>query len=164
MWDEVKALVAKAAPLASTLLGGPAETAVGAMIASALGVENEPDAITSAIKNDPESAIKLRQMEIDNQLELKRLTLRYAELQMQENANAREMQVEALSRMIGSASDSYITWLVSGASTRSTWHAERSGRYVAGRAASHGRQTAARAGTACAGYARNGREGGQIRK
>jgi hypothetical protein len=60
--------------MAGALLGGPAGGAVGAMIASALGVDKNPDSVAKAIRADPQAAIKLRQ--IESQLEQTRLEVR----------------------------------------------------------------------------------------
>lgn len=64
-WDKVKKAVGKVAPLVGAAInpaiGGP----VGAMVAAALGVESEPDAVENAIKNDPNAALKL--VELQNQ-------------------------------------------------------------------------------------------------
>jgi len=73
-WDSIKDTVGSVAPIAGSLLGGPAGSAVGSMIASALGVSNTPDAVAAAIKSDPQAAIKIRQIEA--QLEQTRLEVR----------------------------------------------------------------------------------------
>ena len=74
VWDNIKDTVGSVAPIAGSLLGGPAGSAVGSMIASALGVSNTPDAVAAAIKSDPQAAIKIRQIEA--QLEQTRLEVR----------------------------------------------------------------------------------------
>jgi len=74
VWDSIKDTVGSVAPIAGSLLGGPAGSAVGSMVASALGVSNTPDAVAAAIKSDPQAAIKIRQIEA--QLEQTRLEVR----------------------------------------------------------------------------------------
>jgi len=74
VWDSIKDTVGSVAPIAGSLLGGPAGSAVGSMVASALGVSNTPDAVANAIKTDPQAAIKIRQIEA--QLEQTRLEVR----------------------------------------------------------------------------------------
>ena len=74
VWDSIKDTVGSVAPIAGSLLGGPAGSAVGSMIASALGVSSTPDAVAAAIKSDPQAAIKIRQIEA--QLEQTRLEVR----------------------------------------------------------------------------------------
>ena len=73
-WESIKDTVASIAPMAGTLLGGPAGGAVGGLIASALGVKNDPDEVARAIQSDPQAALKLRQVEM--QLEQTRLEVR----------------------------------------------------------------------------------------
>jgi len=73
-WDSIKDTVAKVAPVAGSLLGGPAGGAVGGLIASALGVDNDPDKVAAAINADPQAALKLKQVEM--QLEQTRLEAR----------------------------------------------------------------------------------------
>ena len=73
-WDKIKDVVGSVAPVAGSMLGGPAGGAVGSMLASALGVDNTPDAVADAIKTDPQAAIKIRQIEA--QLEQTRLEVR----------------------------------------------------------------------------------------
>jgi len=74
VWDSIKDTVGSVAPIAGSLLGGPAGGAVGSMLASALGVDNTPDAVAAAIKSDPQAAVKIR--EIEAQLEQTRLEVR----------------------------------------------------------------------------------------
>ena len=74
MWEKIKDTVASVAPVAGSLLGGPAGGAVGGLIASALGVDNDPDEVAKAIRTDPAAALKLKQVEM--QLEQTRLEVR----------------------------------------------------------------------------------------
>ncbi|WP_330959064.1 hypothetical protein [Photobacterium sp. 53610] len=83
MWDKVKQLIGTAAPMVGTLIGGPAGGAVGGLVASALGVDNTPDAIEHAIKNDPDAFLKLKQIEMEHAQELKRLSLEEGRLAME---------------------------------------------------------------------------------
>ena len=55
-WADISGLVGKAAPMLGTLVGGPAGTIVGSMIASALGTSATPDAVHAAIASDPAAA------------------------------------------------------------------------------------------------------------
>ena len=73
-WDKIKDVVGSVAPMAGSMLAGPAGGAVGSMLASALGVDSTPDAVADAIKTDPQAAIKIRQIEA--QLEQTRLEVR----------------------------------------------------------------------------------------
>ncbi|UXI00431.1 hypothetical protein [Photobacterium sp. TY1-4] len=84
MWEQVKSLIGDAAPLVGTLLGGPAGGAVGSMVASALGVQNTPEAIEHALVTDTEALYKLRKLESEHELELKRLAIEDGKLKVAE--------------------------------------------------------------------------------
>lgn len=73
-WNKIRNVVGSVAPVAGSLLAGPAGGAVGAMLANALGVDSTPDAVAAAIKSDPQAAVKIRQIEA--QLEQTRLEVR----------------------------------------------------------------------------------------
>lgn len=75
MWDSIKNTVAGAAPLLGSALGGPAGGAVGSLIANALGVEENPDAVQKAMQSDPEAAAKLQALQNEHQRELRRMVL-----------------------------------------------------------------------------------------
>ncbi len=81
MWDKVKSLIATAAPMIGTVIGGPAGGAVGAMVASALGVENTPEAIEQELRTNPDALIKLKQLESDERIKLQELALRHSEIE-----------------------------------------------------------------------------------
>lgn len=73
-WSDVSKLVGGAAPLLGTLLYGPAGATVGALIGSALGVDApSPDNVAQALKSSPDAAVKLRQIEADQAIDLRRL-------------------------------------------------------------------------------------------
>lgn len=75
VWGNIKGAVAKVAPALGTALGGPAGGAVGGLISSALGVEESPDAVAQALKDDPEAAAKLKKLEQEHERELRRMVL-----------------------------------------------------------------------------------------
>lgn len=64
-WGGIKDAVATVAPTLGTALGGPAGGAVGGLLATALGVEQTPEAVAAAVRNDPQAAVTLRQVEAD---------------------------------------------------------------------------------------------------
>lgn len=73
-WSDVKEVIGRAAPVAGTMLGGPAGGAVGSLLASALDVEPTPEAVAAAFRTDPNAAAKVQQVEAD--LEKARLEVR----------------------------------------------------------------------------------------
>lgn len=93
-WSDVGKLVAKAAPLAGTILGGPAGGAIGGLIASLFGVESEPDQVASAIQQDPQAALKLKELELNHKIELERLVLEQEKMRLGDVASARNREVE----------------------------------------------------------------------
>lgn len=82
-WKDIAMQVGKAAPLLGTLLGGPASAAaaVGGLIASALGTGADPAEVAQALAN-PDSLIKLRQIEADRQAKLQELAVDQAKAEM----------------------------------------------------------------------------------
>lgn len=99
-WDNLKDLVADAAPVLGTALGGAPGAAVGSMIASALGVENKPEAVAKAIKTDPEAALKLKQLEQTHQRELRQMVL--------EAETARLTEINKTMRAEAAAQDPFV--------------------------------------------------------
>lgn len=84
-WKDIVEDVAKFAPVAGTVIGGPAGAAVGAvgaLIAHVIGADPTPDAVQAAIQTNPDAALKLRQMELDNAVELQKLALQQAQAEM----------------------------------------------------------------------------------
>ena len=68
MWDKVLELIGDAAPVVGTMLGGPAGSVVGGLVAKALGVDNTPEAIEEALKNDPGALVKIKEIEASREL------------------------------------------------------------------------------------------------
>lgn len=62
-WSDVAETVGKIAPAAGGALGGPAGAAVGGLLARVLGVDESPEAVRQALQQDPEAALKLREVE-----------------------------------------------------------------------------------------------------
>ena len=61
--NDLITMVSKFAPAIGTALGGPLGGLAVSAIAERLGVKDEVEAVTKAIKADPESALKLQQLE-----------------------------------------------------------------------------------------------------
>lgn len=88
-WSDIKGLIGSAAPMIGTVIGGPAGAAIGAMVASGLGVENTPKAVSDALKNDPYAFIKLKQIEADNEAGLREYTFKTLDAELKDVQNAR---------------------------------------------------------------------------
>lgn len=78
-WKDIAGAVGKAAPILGTVLGGPAGFAIGGLVASALGVGNSPDEIQKAIATDPEAALKLATLEMENKVKLQQMVYDHAD-------------------------------------------------------------------------------------
>jgi len=74
-WSIVSKLAGAAAPMIGGLLAGPAGAAVGSMVASALGVGNSPDAVLEALKSSPDAAVRLREIEANQSVQLQALMI-----------------------------------------------------------------------------------------
>lgn len=99
-WSDVGGMVAKAAPLVGSILGGPAGGAVGGLVAKALGSEATPEAAAEALKADPEALERVRKLEMENERELTRMHL--------ESETARLTQVNKTMRAEAASDDAYV--------------------------------------------------------
>jgi hypothetical protein len=77
-WKDIANAVGEAAPILGTLIGGPAGTAIGGLVAAALGTANTPAAVSAALATDPDAAVKLKQIEADQSVQLRQLTVQDA--------------------------------------------------------------------------------------
>jgi hypothetical protein len=73
-WKDVAGTVAKFAPMLGGALLGPGGAAIGAIIASEFG-GSTPDEVAAALATNPEAAVKLRQIEADNKVQLQGLAV-----------------------------------------------------------------------------------------
>jgi hypothetical protein len=64
MLDVLSGLLKTAAPALATVVAGPLGGAAVSAIAKKLGVEDTVEAVTKAIQSDPESALKLREIDL----------------------------------------------------------------------------------------------------
>jgi len=102
-WTKVVDLVKTSAPILGTVIGGPAGGAIGglasgaiSLVASAFGVEDveNPEVIYNAIKADPDAIVKLKQIELENKVELAKLALQSNQSYILDTQNARGREVE----------------------------------------------------------------------
>ena len=89
-WSDIKSIVGNVAPLVGTAVGGPAGAVIGSMLSQALGVDNNPEAVSEALKADPQAMLKLKQFELENEKDLRAHSFKVVdrELANQENARA----------------------------------------------------------------------------
>lgn len=99
-WKDIGKAIGKFAPMVGTVIGGPAGAAVGSLVSTVLGVENEPDAIHKALQVDPEAAIKLQSLQNENMAMLKKhieamatIDLKYEDSRVEERKSAHAREV-----------------------------------------------------------------------
>lgn len=74
-WSDIGGLVGRAAPIVGTLLGGPAGAAVGALVASALNVPNDPDAVSVALAGNPDAMVRVQELQMNAKVQLEQLAV-----------------------------------------------------------------------------------------
>lgn len=74
-WSDIAGIVGKAAPVIGGLLGGPAGAAVGGLIASTLGTDNSPDAVSAALAGNPDAIVKVQELQTNAKVQLQQLTV-----------------------------------------------------------------------------------------
>lgn len=99
-WSDLGGIVAKAAPLVGSLLGGPAGGAVGGLVAKALGTDSEPAAVAEALKANPAALERVRKLELENERELTRMHL--------EAETTRLAEVNKTMRAEAASDDAYV--------------------------------------------------------
>lgn len=106
-WKEVGKTAAKFAPLIGAALPVPGGAAIGSIIASVFGAEDNPDAVLKAIEADPEAGIKLRRIELDHKVQLEALAMQRAAMEM-EQETARLATVNATFQAEVKSDDKYV--------------------------------------------------------
>ena len=96
-WADIGKAVGAAAPVISGLLLGPAGAAAGTLVAKVLGVDPTPDDVMRAIQGNPESLLKLKELQIGQETELAKLateaTVALAQQEVADRRSARDRQV-----------------------------------------------------------------------
>jgi hypothetical protein len=108
-WADVASVVGKSAPILGTLLGGPAGGAVGALIASALGTNSDPDAVSAALTTNPDAVVKLREIEANRQVQLQGLVLQSEQARLA--ADAQEIMAVNATMQAETKSEHWASWL-----------------------------------------------------
>ena len=115
-WKDLGKVVSKVAPLVGSILGGPVGGTVGSLIASLLGVEDSPDAVATALKNNPELLVKVKQLEVDREVELQKLALDSASLIVQDRKDARRRETDIVKATGEKDWNLYVlSWMITGA-------------------------------------------------
>ena len=95
-WSDIGNMVGRAAPIVGTLLGGPAGAAVGALVASALNVSNDPDAVNAALVASPDAMIRITELQTNARVQLEQLAVQIETVRIQ--AAGAQYQAEAADR------------------------------------------------------------------
>src|SRR5687767_214532 len=92
-WSDIGKNIIKSAPLLGTALMGPAGGAVGTLIASAFDADptNVEDILTK-VSTDPNSLIKLKEIEANNKNRLSEIALEEYKAALQDKASARNRE------------------------------------------------------------------------
>lgn len=99
-WKDLGKHVKKFAPILGTVLGGPAGAAAGgavSLLCAALGIQDpepKPEQIYSAIQADPQAAVKMREIELNNKVELEKLALQSDQAHLADRQSARTREIE----------------------------------------------------------------------
>ncbi len=82
-WSDIGGIVGKAAPIVGTLLGGPAGAAVGALVASALNVSNDPEAVNAALASSPDAMVRITELQTNARVQLEQLAVQIETVRIQ---------------------------------------------------------------------------------
>jgi len=125
-WKQVgNTAISVGAPLLGGALFGPAGAAVGSIIAAQFGVSPDatPDQVLTAIKGDPDAALKLRKIETDHvehlqALENERLKIETADVQSARNVHQHHWMPSAITMvmcaMFGCIVGALFIWAIPG--------------------------------------------------
>lgn len=95
-WSDIGSLVGRAAPIVGTLLGGPAGAAVGALVASALNVSNDPDSVNAALAASPDALVRIQELQVNARVQLEQLAVQIETTRIQ--AEGAQYSAEAADR------------------------------------------------------------------
>lgn len=119
MWDKVRELVGDYAPAVGTALGGPLGSVAGEVLAKVLGVEDKPEAVYEALKNNPDALLKVKELEsnerivqLNNAFKEKQLYADSEKANLATVTSAQEMQGKALAQD-DKFSKQFIYWFAS---------------------------------------------------
>jgi len=95
-WSDVGNIIGRAAPVVGTLLGGPAGAAVGALVSSALGVQNDPESVNAALSSNPDAIVRIQELQTNAKVQLQQLAVTAENNRLQ--AEASQYAAEAADR------------------------------------------------------------------
>ena len=84
-WKDIGDFVKKGAPLLGSVLGGPAGGAIGSLVSSAFGSDDDPGKLLPILESDPEALSKLKDLEFKHYERLEELSIEAARVQLEES-------------------------------------------------------------------------------
>lgn len=82
-WSDIGNIVGKSAPIVGGLLGGPAGAAVGALVASALNVSSDPEAVSAALAGNPDAMVRIQELQTNARVQLEQLAVQIETVRIQ---------------------------------------------------------------------------------
>jgi ABC-type Na+ efflux pump permease subunit len=97
---KIAEVVGTVAPLLGTVIGGPLGTAAGAglgLLAQSIGGDPaKPEEILQKLTTDPATLVKLKEIELSNLLELRKLAFQQVQAELADVQDARRREVEVV--------------------------------------------------------------------
>tara|TARA_B110000014_G_C19874009_1_gene452445 strand:- start:161 stop:664 length:504 start_codon:yes stop_codon:yes gene_type:complete len=94
-WKSLAGKLSGFAPVIGTAIGGPAGGIVGSMIASALGVNDSPEAVMKELKNNPDAYLTLKKLESDEKVKLQEFANDTLKAELADKQQAREAHIHS---------------------------------------------------------------------
>lgn len=112
IWSDIADIVGEIAPTLGTILGGPVGGAAGALVAKVIGCVTTPDAVARAIQTNPDAAVKIKELEVQEAVTIAQLKAAHDAAVLA----AETSQVQAINTTIQTEAASHY-WL------EANWHA-----------------------------------------
>jgi hypothetical protein len=108
--EDLGKTIAKAAPLLGAVLAGPAGASLGSIIAAKFGgSDTSPDELNALIQADPNAALKLKEIESENEIQLAQIALQHAQTTAADFASARQASIDYVK---ATGQTDYFRWFV----------------------------------------------------
>lgn len=88
-WKEVGKKIADVAPILGGVLGGPAGSSIGTLVASVLGTKADPTEVYETLEKNPELLIKMKELEHEERKHLRELKFQETRAYLGDIQNAR---------------------------------------------------------------------------
>jgi len=102
-WSKVAGTIGSLAPLVGTAIAGPLGGAAGGVVAAICNLFDvdpsdpaAPQKLDKAIQMDPNAALKLREFQLANKVELEKIALQRDQVYLADRASARQREMEVV--------------------------------------------------------------------